>query len=946
MRYNSNAGIQRDLATLNSQDYDSEEEEDGGLSMSAPPPGTSTFHPTPPSTLQHQQQQQQQQQPPGSFRRAAPVMGNRSLETYRQHHERSRSKSKSSPKDASSSSRASPRSSHREAGRRQSGSSSRAQDGGGGDGAVQVAALDERNLKRAVNRYGTMPKGARIGAYLESLRQSGMTPEPVTDQGVESDATLDSSSQGGDTLESNGRPPHPHFQHSSLNKSKQPVSAAAAAQMLRSNSSHGGFGGGVGGGGGGGGGRGSPIQRTNPNHQLRRALTSGIDTPMRGATATAAAQQQLPGEEFLPPPPQGEGLSHWPAPPVHFLANRRPSPSPRARRKDSANKENLPERLKSGRIRGSDEEGSDPDRSSLQSPAAVQAAASAAASHPYQPPPAPNAHFATPKSPTSPASECRTLGSPAVGSLGSPGSTMDDGRMAGARKNSSGSGPTDAIRPFSKAKLEQKLVDELKAKEAAGGSGGAHQKQPSCDSLAPTASESGPASLLVCELAESIKSKGQRPKSPLLEKQPKASDGDDVKKHEVDFKANLRKVKRPDSDEATHAKSETNPNPHEIDFKSNLKKTPKAAPSSASGKSHEKAGNEGDPARAAEEPNIVDFKAKLKKPKPMVPAEVANSGPAQQQQAQQGADQLNFKARLRKVSGDKPGFTVMEGEGKGAGKNGVGRAKDAPEAEDDKRKSTGSISSLRKMWESSDQKKGKTALPDSNPTSPTSETNSESRSVKFEKRVWPPVPSTETEKPMVPVKPTMKPAAPTSKPPPPTSKPPPPTTKPPAAKPHPLCNIYAAPTQVRPKPGAKPAIASKPPPSVAAGAAAGAAATSATRSGSAGEASGDSGGGSSTATEKDFILSSSQTLESKLTAAKAMSSVQLSTSSLMQLCDSVGSFHSSCASFADNVTPTGRFRFRSLLSKLEEQTQNLRSGAHCIDDIHSTVRDLVTVIQR
>jgi hypothetical protein len=61
-----------------------------------------------------------------------------------------------------------------------------------GIGSSNVVALDERNLKRAVNRYGTMPKGARIGAYLESLRQSGMTPEPVTEQGVESDAVVDS----------------------------------------------------------------------------------------------------------------------------------------------------------------------------------------------------------------------------------------------------------------------------------------------------------------------------------------------------------------------------------------------------------------------------------------------------------------------------------------------------------------------------------------------------------------------------------------------------------------------------------------------------------------------------------------------------------------------------------------------------------------------------------
>uniref|UniRef100_A0A1B6DYH9 Tyrosine-protein kinase n=1 Tax=Clastoptera arizonana TaxID=38151 RepID=A0A1B6DYH9_9HEMI len=39
---------------------------------------------------------------------------------------------------------------------------------------VQVAALEVQNVKRAINRYGTLPKGARIGAYLESLRQSGL----------------------------------------------------------------------------------------------------------------------------------------------------------------------------------------------------------------------------------------------------------------------------------------------------------------------------------------------------------------------------------------------------------------------------------------------------------------------------------------------------------------------------------------------------------------------------------------------------------------------------------------------------------------------------------------------------------------------------------------------------------------------------------------------------
>ncbi|XP_063699525.1 tyrosine-protein kinase Abl [Culicoides brevitarsis] len=33
-----------------------------------------------------------------------------------------------------------------------------------------VGALEVQNVKRAINRYGTLPKGARIGAYLESLR--------------------------------------------------------------------------------------------------------------------------------------------------------------------------------------------------------------------------------------------------------------------------------------------------------------------------------------------------------------------------------------------------------------------------------------------------------------------------------------------------------------------------------------------------------------------------------------------------------------------------------------------------------------------------------------------------------------------------------------------------------------------------------------------------------
>lgn len=41
-----------------------------------------------------------------------------------------------------------------------------------------VGALEVQNVKRAINRYGTLPKSSRIGAYLESLRQNGENESP------------------------------------------------------------------------------------------------------------------------------------------------------------------------------------------------------------------------------------------------------------------------------------------------------------------------------------------------------------------------------------------------------------------------------------------------------------------------------------------------------------------------------------------------------------------------------------------------------------------------------------------------------------------------------------------------------------------------------------------------------------------------------------------------
>lgn len=84
-----------------------------------------------------------------SFKRPAPVMGHRGLETRnskRSHHQQSHHKKDHSPLSNT---------------------------GIPPTNQPLVGALEVQNVKRAINRYGTLPKGARIGAYLESLRQTG-----------------------------------------------------------------------------------------------------------------------------------------------------------------------------------------------------------------------------------------------------------------------------------------------------------------------------------------------------------------------------------------------------------------------------------------------------------------------------------------------------------------------------------------------------------------------------------------------------------------------------------------------------------------------------------------------------------------------------------------------------------------------------------------------------
>jgi abelson tyrosine-protein kinase 1 len=609
-----------------------------------------------------------------------------------------------------------------------------------------------------------------------------------------------------------------------------------------------------------------------------------------GAALTLHDLEFPPPPMDLPPPPESpRRLSGTPPPPP------KPSPSPRTKRRvgpEFANKENLPERL--GRASRRHREASS---DSCESGRSFEAAA---------------AFQAVPKSPVSPLSENRTLGSPAVGSLSSPGSGGD----APAAAHSS-----DAIRPYKKSDMELKLLNEIReradvkkspVKEAPPGRGA------TAASATASAGSSSPAAMLVSELFESIKAKNHKVGIP--EKVVEAA-----VPVEIDFKANLRKVSKTVSDDSAEKLSKSSV--QQIDFKSQLKKKSDSKP-------------ELDQKEASDDAEkLVDFKSKLRKSKP---------DPAQLQQQPEATEPLDLKARLRKVSDGKPAADarchdhedederpVIDGP---SPQDGLDKRDSLGSLEEgEKRKSTGSISSLRKMWESSPKIGGRKSEAPAAAEEPhqdlSPDTPGNASSVKFEKRVWPPVPNTEMEKPMVPVKPTVKPPAPTTKPPPPKD-PSKVSAKPAmAVKPN-VCNIYAAPSAstVKPRP---PLPSSKP------------------RNGEPAAAHDDP--------DRDSLLVTSQKLDTSLDAAKR-DSAGLSKHDLSSLSDEIGSFHSSASGFIDSVPPTTRFRFRSLLTKLDQQskefsanvtsssssTSSVSSSAstRLAGDIQVTLRDLATVLQR
>ena len=561
-----------------------------------------------------------------SFKRA-PAMGGRVLDQRRQDEKRSRSRGGENGGERSRRSK--------------------------GDRERRVGQLDERNLKRAAHRYGTLPKGARIGAYLESLRVSGMTPEPISDESGHD--TLDSTKSG----------------HTDPGKVSEPPPS-----MARSNSSHGGFPGAT-----------SHKSRSGPlSGQLPRRLQTYTQGPPQSPKLKPSALHEL---DFPPPPADLPSGSNTP-----------PAASPSPHQRLLKSRDHSSDSCDSGR--------SFSDNASMR----------------------------------------MSCVSPVVPS------------------------PT----PHAPQSHQQQLVQEMLL---------ASSTPPlRATSPLPPPSDSTPAAQLVTELFESLKAKSVNDPEP-SKSSPNPSKELSEKTVVTDFKAGLRKVAPPTQD----AKQEQIPPQH--NFKSQLKKT------NTSLYAQPKLGKD-EPAENQSEPGVVDFKFQLRKVNTSKSTSDNLDSPSHEK------DPIGFRASLRSVSGDLKKSSDIEQNSvahKADDQNSIEKEKsdeiDNDEEREDKRKSTGSISSLKKMWEASDSP---TSPKDGDSISPSHSDERPGSVVKFEKRVWPPVPSTETEKPMVPVKPT-PPKEQSFKPPPKTST---------YVKPS-VCNIYTAPSFTASRNSTKPNISTTKP---------------------------------------------------------------------------------------------------------------------------------------
>ncbi|XP_012530420.1 tyrosine-protein kinase Abl isoform X2 [Monomorium pharaonis] len=774
---------------------------------------------------------------------------------------------------------------------------------------VHVGALEVQNVKRAINRYGTLPKGARIGAYLESLRQSGMPPnqENVATSSV-SNAVIEQQQQQ-DIITASAVDVIP--QHRSL--SPRQNNLRSQPQMTRSNSSSGVV---------------NTYQPPNSprSRGIRKTNTEGIglrtfrtpnNSSFRTASPSRLIQPTLADLEFppppvdLPPPPDEAFGDHCDLPPPVVTASSSETSShtkivssPVGLRKIKAEWRSKDE------IRDHDQDDRNNDVRNAE-PSVKEASSRFGVNLRRRETITSDAHCSGGGVGVGKSVDEKKLVYRPKETMTISGAikaeSLSEMTVAAPEKvppppppppppiDSAASSTTDTFesKPGMKEMLELKLINEIKqsADMKHGGTGGSAKKIGSSvasNNTPLSAPPLDPASQLLSELCASFSMDSANKQQHIVPSEYaisvlKSNDMSGVHEHFHTSSAHPERSYKeipPMTSPITegHVLSATS-----VGFK--LKKVDKR----------------NNPQRE-ENPDsqIIDFKARLRK--------VDNVD------KERGTDNERSKSSSR-FDDSAQGSNVADSADSSSG---------VDDASDDKRRSTGSISSLKKLWEN------KEASCDNQPLSPklnvkgassskqdvgdvaTSEDSPEDHSgastrsstSKGDPRVWPPISSSssvtlEMEKPIVPAKP-LKPLGPSSK--------------------HFGSSIYATPNCNKSQ-------------------------------------SDDDGGGKqtgeSTKGAKHSVMEISNVIENSILNLKGSPTIVMA--SWLQLSDKVGLLHGMCVNMTDTaIAPHARFQFRDLLTRLELQarqlraagTRNITENTRLLCDVQNTIKDVINTVQR
>ncbi|XP_019888758.1 tyrosine-protein kinase Abl isoform X2 [Ooceraea biroi] len=766
---------------------------------------------------------------------------------------------------------------------------------------VHVGALEVQNVKRAINRYGTLPKGARIGAYLESLRQSGMPSNqenvpvtgPVMEQQQQETVVITSVV---DTV-----PQHRSLSPRQNNLRSQP-------QMTRSNSSSG-------------------VVNTYqpPNSPRSRAVAvrknnaEGIglrtfrapnSSSFRTASPSRSVQPTLADLEFPPPPVD------LPPPPDEVFGDQCDLPPPAATASPCADTSSSHAKIASSPVGlrkvkaewRSKDEVSDYDQDERNNdvrnaePSVKEASSrfgvnlrrreTTASTDTHGKPTADEKKLIyKPKETNSGAIKAEstsdtTIAAPEEAPPPPPPPPPPIGGVTGICSD------TFESKPGMKEMLELKLINEIKLSADMKHGGSAKKIGSIANSNVPSSvAPLDPASQLLSELCASFSMDSAN------------------KQHVVPSEYAISTLKSNDVSGSGGGVQE-NVHAHGTAFveKSGSHKCDHMPMTSPITESHVLSATS------------VGFKLK-KVDKRCNPQKEENPD----------GQIIDFKARLRKVDNTDKERAAAEEKNKSsrfddsAGSNVADSAESSgvDDANDDKRRSTGSISSLKKLWENKEAScdnqplspklnvrgtSSKQDVGDASEDSPEDHSGASTRSStsKGDPRVWPPpTPSTDgVEKPVVPAKP-LKPLGPSSK--------------------HFGTSIYATPNCNK----------------------------------SPSQSDDDGGGGKQTGNTgeskgaKQSVMEISNVVENSILNLKGSPTIVMA--SWLQLSDKVGLLHGMCVNLTDTaIAPHARFQFRDLLTRLELQarqlraagTRNITENTRLLSDVQNTIKDVINTVQR